>query len=165
MRLVCAKGCTAIGIHTVYDQPVNPIGTDKMTVMAVWTGGNRFEGRAGDYERVGMEWGADRKNASPMELLLIALAGCTGIDVVDILKKMRETITRVEVSVEGERRGEHPRIWKDINVKYDIYGRSLSSEKSEKAVKLSVEKYCSVSAMFRGEVSIRHSFTLHETEP
>lgn len=135
-----------------------------MTVKAVWSGGSRFEGRANDYAPVTMEWGGERKNASPMELLLIALAGCTGIDVVDILKKMREEIARVEVSVEAERRAEHPKIWKSIDVRYDIYGRSLSRDKSEKAVKLSVEKYCSVSAMFRAEVTLRHSFVLHETE-
>lgn len=147
-------------MHQTWDCP----STDKMTVKAVWSGGNRFEARADDCEPVSMEWGGERKNASPMELLLMALAGCTGIDVVDILKKMREAVTRVEVSVSAERREEYPKIWKNIDVRYDIYGRGLSNEKSEKAVKLSVEKYCSVSAMFRDDVSLKHCFVLHEIE-
>lgn len=135
-----------------------------MIVKSTWNGGHRFDGYVGDYSPVGMEWGENRKSASPMELLLVSLAGCTGMDVVDILQKMREKITKVEVSVDGERRREHPKIWSSVSVTYDIYGRNLSSDKSEKAVKLSVEKYCSVAAMFRPEISLKHSFKLHETE-
>ncbi len=134
-----------------------------MKIRAVWNGGKTFVADAEGMAPLSIEWGDERKNLSPMELLLVALAGCTGVDVVDILTKMRERITRVEVSVEGQRREEYPRIWNRIEVRYDIFGANVPAEKAQKAVALSVEKYCSVSAMFRPEIELRHSFVIHDT--
>ncbi len=133
-----------------------------MIVRATWKGGKTFVAEGDGLSPVEMEWGEGKKRFSPMDLLLSALAGCTGIDIVDILQKMRERVSRVEVTAEGERREEHPRIWRKIVVKYDVYGRGLSAEKVEKAVHLSAEKYCSVSAMLRDDVKITHTFTVHE---
>lgn len=133
-----------------------------MNIKAVWNQGSSFVAEAQGLEPVKMEWGDDRKQFSPMELLLASLAGCTGVDVVDILTKMREKIARVEVSVEAHRREEHPKIWKNILVHYDIYGKGVSEEKAGRAVSLSVDKYCSVSAMFSNEVSLTHEFKIHE---
>ncbi len=133
-----------------------------MNIKAVWNEGRSFVATAPGLDPVIMEWGDNRKQFSPMELLLASLAGCTGVDVVDILTKMREEITRVEVNVEAHRREEHPRIWKAIVVHYDIYGKGVSEEKAARAVSLSVEKYCSVSAMFSKEVSLTHEFKIRE---
>lgn len=132
-----------------------------MIVRAVWNEGRRFVAEADGLSPISMSWGEDRTDFSPMELLLASLAGCTGIDVVDILGRMREKVTRVEVKVDAERREQHPKYWHVIDVKYEIYGDGVSEEKAGRAVTLSVEKYCSVSAMFRPEIVLRHSFSLH----
>jgi len=82
---------------------------------------------------------------SPMKLLLLSVAGCTAYDVVMILQKMREPIKGLEVEISGERREEHPRIYKRVNLHYKIYG-DVDEEKAERAIKLSQDKYCSASA-------------------
>ncbi|RLF74793.1 OsmC family peroxiredoxin [Thermococci archaeon] len=82
---------------------------------------------------------------SPMKLLLLSVAGCTAYDVVMILQKMREPVKGLEVEISGERREEHPRIYKRINLHYRIHG-DVDEEKAERAIKLSQDKYCSASA-------------------
>jgi putative redox protein len=81
-----------------------------------------------------------------MELVLIALCGCTASDVVGILKKKREPFTSLEVSAEGERAEDYPAVYKEIRLKYCVGGK-VSAKAMEDAVRLSKEKYCSVSAM------------------
>jgi putative redox protein len=87
---------------------------------------------------------------SPMQLLLAALGGCTGIDVVSILKKMRQDVTSYRVEVDGMRAEEHPRVWTEITVRHMVEGNNLQREMVERAVHLSEEKYCSVAAMLKG---------------
>ena len=82
---------------------------------------------------------------SPMKTLLLSVAGCTSIDVVMILQKMREPIEGLEVEISGERRDEHPRIYTKIHLHYKIYGE-VNEEKVKRAIELSQEKYCSVGA-------------------
>lgn len=82
---------------------------------------------------------------SPMKLLLLSVAGCTAYDVVMILQKMREPIEGLEVEISGERRDEHPRIYKKVHLHYRIKGR-VNPEKAKRAIELSQEKYCSASA-------------------
>lgn len=84
---------------------------------------------------------------TPMEYLLMALGGCTGIDVRSILEKMRQEVTGIEVTVAGDRAEEHPKVFTTIRVKFTVTGKRLDREKVEKAVALSKEKYCSVGAM------------------
>lgn len=85
------------------------------------------------------------QGASPMEMLLIALGGCTGMDVVSILGKMRQDVTAYEVRVRGERASEHPKVYTDIEVEHIVTGRGLDPVAVERAVRLSETKYCSVS--------------------
>lgn len=82
---------------------------------------------------------------SPMKLLLLSVAGCTAYDIVVILQKMREPIKGLEVEISGERRDEHPKIYKRVSLHYRIYG-DVDGEKAERAIKLSQDKYCSASA-------------------
>lgn len=84
---------------------------------------------------------------NPMELLLMAIAGCSGMDIVSILDKMRVKVQRFEIIVEGERASDHPRVFKDIEVVYKFWGESLSEDKLQRATQLSMEKYCSVANM------------------
>jgi putative redox protein len=98
----------------------------------------------------------------PMELLLVGLAGCTGMDVVSILRKMRQDVTGYEVSVSGERRDEHPRKFTRITVEHIFHGRGLKTESVERAVRLSAEKYCSASASLSAGAEVEHTFRIEE---
>ncbi len=86
---------------------------------------------------------------APMELLLVSLAGCTGMDVMAILKKMRQNITKFKVSISAERAPEHPKIYTKINIHYYFEGKNVEKEKVERAIDLSFNKYCSVTAMLK----------------
>lgn len=87
--------------------------------------------------------------STPMEMVLMSIAGCSGMDIVSILEKMRVSFDRFEVSVQGERAIEHPRVFTDIEVIYQFWGEGLSEaeEKLKRAISLSMEKYCSVANM------------------
>ena len=89
----------------------------------------------------------DDSGASPKKLLLAGLAGCTGIDVVSVLRKMRVPFTGFEMEVEADLTEEHPRVYSEIRLVYRLYGADLDRAKVEKAVQLSKDKYCGVSAM------------------
>ena len=91
--------------------------------------------------------GGSGHGTGPMELLLMTIAGCSGMDIVSILDKMKVKVQRFEATVEGERASDHPRVFKDIEVVYKFWGESLPKEKLERAVQLSMEKYCSVANM------------------
>ena len=100
--------------------------------------------------------------ASPMELLLIALGGCTAVDVVSILKKKRERVTGYRVEVRGTRRDEHPRAFTRIEVRHVVTGHELSERAVAQAVSLSEEKYCSVAATLRPAAEIVSTFEIVE---
>jgi len=96
--------------------------------------------------------------ATPMELLLIALGGCTGADIVGILEKKRQRITGYEIVVSAERRAEHPRIYTRIEVTHQIRGHNIDPNAVQHAIELSESKYCSVSAMLGAvaQITMRH---------
>ena len=91
--------------------------------------------------------GGTGHGTNPMELLLMAIAGCSGMDIVSILEKMKVKFLRFETTVEGERASDHPRVFIDIEVVYKFWGESLSEDKLQRAARLSMEKYCSVANM------------------
>ncbi len=93
--------------------------------------------------------GGEDRGARPKSLMLTALAGCTGMDVVSILKKMRVTPDDFNVYVEGDLTEEHPKQFTQMHVIYEFKGKDLPMEKLKKAVSLSEERYCGVSAMYR----------------
>jgi putative redox protein len=108
------------------------------------------------------EGGRAGVGASPMELVLIGLGGCTGMDVASILSKMRQHVTSYEVRVRGERAADHPRLYTSIVVEHVLTGRGLDPAKVERAVRLSETKYCSVSATLAKGVTLRHDVTIIE---
>src|SRR5258708_39692306 len=106
------------------------------------------------------ETDSDRASAAtPMELLLIALGSCTGVDVISILKKKRQQVTDYRIEVSGERREEFPRSYTRLYVKHIVHGRSVSETAVAQAIELSDTKYCSVAATLRGHAQI---VTSHE---
>ncbi len=102
--------------------------------------------------------------ATPMEMLLMALGGCTGIDVVEILKKKREKVTGYRVEVTGERRDEHPRSFRRIELRHIVRGHGLTQKAVADAVALSDQKYCSVAATLRPTAEIVSTFEIVEDE-
>ena len=104
------------------------------------------------------------KAPTPMELILIALGGCCGADVVSILEKKRQKVTGYEIEVRGERRAEHPRIYTKLEVVHRLRGRALDSKAVADAIHLSETKYCSVSGMLSAAATISMSFEITEEE-
>ena len=102
--------------------------------------------------------------ATPMELLLLALGGCTAVDVVSILKKKRERVTGYRVEVRGQRREEHPRAYTRIEVRHMVRGHGLSERAVASAVELSETKYCSVAATLRPGVELVTTYEVVEEE-
>jgi putative redox protein len=86
---------------------------------------------------------------SPIEYVLMGLGGCTGIDLVSILQKMRQDVTGIEIEIDGTRAEEHPRVFVKVHVKYKIRGRGLKPERVQAAIELSDEEYCSIAAMLK----------------
>jgi len=97
----------------------------------------------------------------PKALMLSSLAGCSGLDVVSLLEKMRASIDDFKIIVTGELTEEHPKFYNKILVEYHFYGKELDGEKINKAVNLSVEKYCGVMEMFRQFAIIDIKIHLH----
>jgi putative redox protein len=139
---------------------------DWREVSAVWQGENSFEGINAIGNSLQMAGGAGPgEGISPMELLLIGLAGCTGLDIVGIMQKKRKDLQNFEVQVRGLRRQEQPRIYTHIHVNYELWGADLDQDSVEQAIQLSEEKYCSASAMLGAVAEIESSYQIHVTTP
>lgn len=121
-----------------------------------WLRDQTFMGEAGGHHLLmdNPVDGHDRRAPSPMELLLMALAGCAAIDVVSILAKKRQHLSDLAISVEGERVEEHPMRFSRITMTFEAKGRDLNPAAVERAVQLSEEKYCSVAGSLRNPVDI-----------
>ena len=108
-----------------------------------------------------METNGERHSApTPVELLLLAIGGCTGSDVVEILRKKREQVTGYRIEVRGERRETHPRSFKKIHLHHVVTGRNLSQKAVKDAIELSDSKYCSVAASLRPTAEISTTFEI-----
>ncbi|SIQ48429.1 MULTISPECIES: OsmC family protein [unclassified Bosea (in: a-proteobacteria)] len=132
-----------------------------MKARARWVEGMAFMGEAGSGHAVMMdgapEYGGRNIGIRPMEMLLIGLAGCTGFDVVSILRKGRESVTGCDVEVEAQRAETDPKVFTKIHLSYRIAGKGLSQAKAERAVTLSKEKYCSASIMLGATAEMTYS--------
>ena len=127
---------------------------------ATWIDQQRFAAEASSGHSIVVD--GDKKMASsPMELVLMGLCGCTGYDVVSILKKKREPFIRVEVRAEAERAPEPPTVYTAIKLVYRVEGK-VARKSVEDAVRLSEEKYCTVSAMLRKTAKITTEIEIHE---
>jgi putative redox protein len=107
------------------------------------------------------QFGGSDAAIRPKELLLLALAGCTGSDVASIMAKMREPVTRFEVHIEAEMAETHPKVYTDIKIIFKLWGEGIKVSNLEKAMKLSSETYCAVSAMLRPSVNITETFEIN----
>jgi putative redox protein len=130
-----------------------------ITAKAIWTDNERYLGEATSHHAVAMDTAAEKSASTPMELVLIALCGCTASDVVGILRKKRELFTSLEVTARAERASGYPAVYTEISLTYRVGGK-VSRKAVEDAVKLSKEKYCSVSAMLEKTAKITSTIEL-----
>lgn len=101
---------------------------------------------------------------SPTEYLMISQAGCTAIDIVELLRKMHQPLRHIELEAEGHRAQDRiPKVFTHIHIHYKLYGH-IKPEKAEKAISMSIEKYCTVSKMIDQVARITHSFEIIEVE-
>ena len=137
-----------------------------MNISVNWVDGMLMVGKSHSGHSITMdgppEIGGDNLGVRPMEMLLLGVAGCTMIDVVTTLKKMRQELTHCETKVNAERADDHPKVFTDIHIHFLVKGNDLDSKKVEKAITLSAEKYCSASIMLGKTASITHGFEIVE---
>jgi putative redox protein len=130
-------------------------------IVARWVDGRVFKCETSNGNL--MLTDGDRKYAAgPMELLLVGMAGCTGIDILDILQKKRLAVSGLEVRVEGLRAEEYPMVYTDIDVVYVVRGKGISRRAVEQAIHLSEDKYCSASIMLGKTAKITSRYEIVE---
>jgi putative redox protein len=131
-----------------------------MNISVNWVDGMLMVGKSHSGHSITMdgppEIGGENLGVRPMEMLLLGVAGCTMIDVVTTLKKMRQELTNCETKLSAERADEHPKVFTDIHIEFIVKGHDLDPKKVEKAITLSAEKYCSASIML-GKNSLNYS--------
>ena len=110
-----------------------------------------------------LQFSGSKESVSPMESVLMAAAACSSIDVEIFLKKMRQDLSHIEVEVEGKRVDTVPAVFESMHLHYRIFGK-VKEDKAAKAVKMSMEKYCSVSIMLQSSVEMSHSFEVISSE-
>ena len=137
-----------------------------MNISVNWVDGMLMVGKSHSGHSITMdgppEIGGENLGVRPMEMLLLGVAGCTMIDVVTTLKKMRQDLSHCETKVNAERADEHPKVFTEIHIQFIVKGKDLDSKKVGKAIKLSAEKYCSASIMLGETASITHDFEIVE---
>jgi len=104
--------------------------------------------------------GGDDLGFSPLQLLLAALGGCSGIDVIDLMRKQSQQVDNLEIVVSGERVEEPPRFYKNIQAEYRIKGKDIKERALQRALQLSEDKYCSVRAMLKAKANVTSKYTI-----
>ncbi len=132
--------------------------------VAVWKSGTVFEITGGSGQVIVTD-GDAKDGHSPVELVLAALIGCSGADVIDILRKKRQDVTSLEIRSHGDRSETHPRVYTAIEITFVVTGRGIDTEAVRRAIELSEAKYCSVSAMLHSTAKFTIGFEVHEAEP
>src|SRR5512141_7600 len=130
------------------------------TATVKWIGGKQFVGIDSTQHSVVLSTPAEGVGIKPSELLLIALASCTAVDVVEILEKKRMPLTRLEISSRGEQDQDPPWTFRKIHLHYKIAGKNLTEKAVAQAIQLSEEKYCSVAATVRATAQITTDFEI-----
>ncbi|MDA7437972.1 OsmC family protein [Candidatus Pseudothioglobus singularis] len=137
-----------------------------MNISVNWVDGLLMVGKSDSGHTITMdgppESGGENLGVRPMEMLLLGVAGCTMIDVVTTLKKMRQDLSHLETKINAERATDHPKVFTDIHIQFILKGQNLDEKKVDKAITLSAEKYCSASIMLGETATITHDFEVIE---
>lgn len=139
---------------------------EQMTAFVKLETGMQFDAEAGSGHHMTLDaaehGGGHNAGARPMELLLMGLGGCTGMDVISILRKKRQQVTGYEVHVAGIRAEEHPMVFVEITVEHVVTGHHIQSEAVARAIQLSEERYCGAGAMLGKVAHLTHTFRIVE---
>ena len=131
-----------------------------------YVNGMQFVGEADSGHAIVMDGtpdvGGRNTGLRPTELLLIGIGGCSGMDIVSILKKKKQDVKGVEINVDGRKADSYPQKFTEIQLEFVITGRNISEEAVKRAVQLSMEKYCSVKATLEGSAKINYSYKIIE---
>lgn len=126
----------------------------------------KFSGKASSGHTLTMDAdqdaGGHNEGFRPMELLLVGFGGCSGMDVISILRKKRQQVTGLEINVKGEKSDSYPKIYQEVHIEYIVKGKSVEKEAVERAISLSLEKYCSVGATLAKAGKITNSYRIVE---
>ena len=137
-----------------------------MDANVTWQGRMTFVGTAdsGFNVQLGTDPGAgvDNDGLRPMELIAIGLAGCTAMDVISILQKKQQDVCGLEVHAHVDRASEHPKVFTYVNVEYVVTGRNVDPQAVERAIELSVTKYCTAMAMLSKAAKIEQAYRIVE---
>lgn len=137
-----------------------------MQVQVRWNGNMGFVGVSGTNHSVVMDVskdkGGDGTAASPMEMVLMGLAGCSGVDVASIVRKKRLSVRDIEIKIQAERADEHPRVFTKVDMTFVFEGENLTMKPLEDAVRLSIDKYCSVAGMVSKTAEINWKVEIKE---
>jgi putative redox protein len=137
---------------------------NEMTVRATLESGMCFDVETGSGHHVILDVaehdGGQDSGPRPMEMLLVALASCAGMDIISILRKKRQQISAYELRIHGLRAEEHPKVFLDITVEHNFTGHNIQPEAVERAIQLTEERYCGASAMLEKTATIKHTFSI-----
>ena len=137
-----------------------------MDAIVTWHGGLSFTGTANSGFTIALDGGPAAGGAGagfrPLELMAISLASCTAMDVISILRKKRQDVTQFEVRFHAERAADHPKVFTAVTIEYVIHGHHINPVAVERAIELSVTRYCPAQAMLAPAVPIRHSYQIVE---
>jgi putative redox protein len=129
-----------------------------------YTYGLQFVGEASSSHAIVIDgepaFGGHNTGLRPMELLLVSLGGCSGMDVISILKKKKQDVTGLEINVTGQKAENYPKKFTDITMEFIVKGRSISEEAVKRAIDLSMNKYCSVKANLEGSAKISYFYKI-----
>ena len=134
------------------------------SIKTVWKENNVFSTDIDGHDvtiDLGEDQGGQNQGPRPKKLLLAAAAGCTGLDVVEMLRKMRIDFKNFDVKIEAELSDDHPKQYKSLKLIYEFEGEDLPEKKIERAVKLSFENYCGVLAMYKSAVPVSYDVILN----
>ncbi len=131
-------------------------------ISTIWKDGINFVGQNAAGGTVQMGTSDGKPGIGPMQLLLVALAGCTGMDIVSILQKKKLELLELQVRASGHRATDYPMIWTDIHLNYLIWGNKIPAKAVEQAIRLSETKYCSVGIMLGKSARITSEYHLLE---
>jgi putative redox protein len=135
-----------------------------MFINISWKGKLAFEAETESGHRILLdanpEVGGEDKGPRPMELLLVSLAACTGMDVASILKKKRVNLEGLAIKIRAERAPQHPKYFTTIDVEYTFIGREIKEEDVKQAIELSRDKYCSAAAMLKEKAAISYRWNI-----
>jgi len=139
----------------------------KQDISISWKNGMAFEADVNGHKLMldaGEQFGGKNLGPRPKPLMLVALAGCTAMDVVSILAKMRVELDNFDVKVEGEQSEEQPVHYTSMHIIYEFWGKDLPADKLEKAISLSQERYCGVAAVYNKVMPVTYEMVIHDTK-